>query len=363
MSVGVIGGTAVPHAPQFFTLPPTEDAEQVARIESLMGQIGEGLRALEPDVVVVVANDHLDNFMLHCAPSFTMHCGADVRGGFAGRDFHWPVASDLAMGLVRHLQDEGFDPAFTMTATIGYEFGIPLTFCGFDPQTKLLPIYVNTYVAPQPRAERCFAFGQALDRGLRAQGVRAVMIASGGLSHFPGTKRYSEPDVETDRWLVDRVAAGNLKAVVTMDDQTMDRTGNVELRSWQILAGALGDGKPDHTLFDPSWHHNYAVFGWTSGRADRSAPLHYPQTLPGRVELSRALYTLRMESPARRAFMADPAAFASRFDLDEDERSALVRLEEEPLNALGIHPLLTFLARLQVDLEGKAVDAEPQPQP
>ena len=360
MGVGIVGGAAVPHAPQFFTLPPTEDAEQVARIEALMGEIGDGLRKLRPDVVAIVANDHLDNFMLHCAPSFTIHCGAEVRGGFAGRDFRWPVASDVALELVRSLQDEGFDPAFSLTASIGYEFGIPLSFHGFGPDTKLLPIYVNTYVAPQPRAERCFAFGRAVHRGLSAQGLRAVMIASGGLSHYPGTDRYAEPDMETDRWLVERVAAGNLKAVVSMDDATMDRTGNVELRSWQILAGALGDREPDTTLFDPSWHHNYAVFGWTKEPVEGAeAFLHYPPILAARVELSRALYALRMHADARRRFLEDPTGFASDHDLGDAERVALVALEEEPLRELGVHPLLTFLARLQVDLERKALRAEP----
>lgn len=359
MSVGIVGGAAVPHAPQFFTLPPTEDAGQVARIEKLMGEIGEGLRDLQPDVVVIVANDHLDNFMLHCAPSFTIHCGAEVHGGFAGRDFRWPVDSDVALTLVRSLQDDGFDPAFSQTASIGYEFGIPLTFHGFGPGTKLLPVYVNTYVAPQPRAERCFAFGQAIHRGLAAQGVRAVMIASGGLSHYPGTDRYAEPDMETDRWIVERVAAGNLKAVVSMDDATMDRTGNVELRSWQILAGALGDRQPDATLFDPSWHHNYAVFGWMKESAEGATGfLHYPPILAGRVELSRALYALRMRSDARRRFLKDPSGFAADHQLEEEERDALVALEEEPLRELGVHPLLTFLARLQVDLERRALGGE-----
>lgn len=348
--VGIVGGAAVPHAPQFFTLPPTEDHDQVARIEAEMGRIGDRLRALEPDVVVIVANDHLENYVLHCVPSFTVHCGVEATGSFAGHDFRWPVASATAGALVEGLQARSFDPAFTLTATIGYEFGIPLTFLGFDTSTPLLPVYVNTYVAPQPHPDRCYAFGRALDGVLAQLGLRAVIIASGGLSHYPGTERYSAPDVGFDEALFARLEAGNLRALVAYDANGLDETGNVEVRSWQILAGALGERTPDRTLLEPSWHHTYGVLGWTTGVPDERPPLHYPPLPPERVELLRALYGLRMEGDARQRFLADPDAYADGFALEPDERKALVGLDEAALRDLRVHPLLGFLARLQVDL-------------
>lgn len=348
--LGVVGGAAVPHAPQFFTLPDTEDHDQVARIEAEMGRIGQALRDLAPDVVVIVANDHLENYVLHCVPSFTLHCGLEATGSFAGREFRWPVASDTAVAVVRRLQDRAFDPAFTLTATIGYEFGIPLTFLGFDGSTPLLPVYVNTYVAPQPRPERCYDFGRALHGALAEQGLRAVMIASGGLSHYPGTERYSDPDVAFDEALFARLTAGNLRALVGYDDHGLDETGNVEVRSWQILAGALGEQTPDRTLLEPSWHHTYGVLAWTKDAAEERPPLHYPPFPPERIGLLKALYALRMEEGARRRFLTDPAGFADGFDLAAEERAALVDLDEAALRELGVHPLLGFLARLQVGL-------------
>ena len=163
-----------------------------------MARLGADLLALEPDVVVIASNDHLENFFLHCVPSFTVHCGASVAGSFAGRDFEFPVASAIALDVVSRLQAEGFDPAFSHTAAIGYEFGIPLTFCEVGTSIPIVPIYVNAYVAPQPSSERCYSLGRALHRALAAAGVRAVMMASGGLSHYPGTDRYSHPDLTTD---------------------------------------------------------------------------------------------------------------------------------------------------------------------
>ena len=67
-----------------------------------------------------------------------------------------------------------------------------------------------------------------------------------------------------------------------------------------------------------------------------------------------ALYRLRMEAPVRRRFLDDPAAFVEEFGLDADERAALEALDESQLQKLGVHPLLAFLARLQVDIERRA---------
>jgi 2,3-dihydroxyphenylpropionate 1,2-dioxygenase len=71
-----------------------------------------------------------------------------------------------------------------------------------------LPIYVNAYLPPQPSMERCYAFGQALARIVSAMGVTTVVLASGGMSHYPGTERYAAPDIAWDRKAPARVAAG-----------------------------------------------------------------------------------------------------------------------------------------------------------
>ena len=350
-AAGIIRGAAVPHAPQFFTLPDTEDHDQVERMRVAMERVGAALLEAEPDVVVIATNDHLENFFLHCVGSFTVHCGQEVKGSFGGRDFGWPVASDVSLDLVRRLQAEGFDPGFTHTAAIGYEFGIPLTFCGIPLDTPLVPIYVNAYVPPQPSSERCYLFGRALQRAVEAGGLRAVMLASGGLSHYPGTDRYSTPDIAADEVLLERMRAGNLRALLAYDDDALDYTGNAEVRSWQILAGALGERVPDDFHRETSWHHDYAMLGWTSEVAAARPELHYPPVRADRIALSSALFRLRLDKDARLQFIDDPEGYADQFDLDVEEREALITLDEAAFQKLGVHALLGFLARLQVDVQ------------
>ena len=236
-----------------------------------------------------------------------------------------------------------------MDAGLGTAFTIPLEFCGYPREQQFLPIFVNAYVPPQPTPERCFAFGQALAHAIEREGRRAVVLASGGLSHYPGTPQYPHPDIDTDRVIFERLAAGNLRYLLSFDSAALDRTGNVECRSLQILAGMIGDRKPDSALFEPSWHHIYAILGWTELAPVKAEPLYYPATESGRSELARAIFAIVEDAAARAAFNSDRDGYAARFDLDVEERAAFVALDRDALrDRLGINPMLLYQLEARV---------------
>ncbi|HEV2550878.1 MAG TPA: hypothetical protein VGU20_26435 [Stellaceae bacterium] len=345
MSSTIIGGAMLPHAPQFFTMPETEDRATVERVRAVAADIGARLRALNPDLWILFSNDHAEQFFHHAAPPFTIHVGGEASGEFAGRKFHWKIPSEISFALVRDLYRQGFDPAFTSTAKFDYAMGIPLTHLGHsDP---VLPIYVNAYLPPQPTIERCYAFGQAVARTVTNLGLRTVVLASGGMSHFPGTDRYSNPALAWDKEVLAKLATGNLKSLIGYSEAELDDTGNIELRCWACASGALGERKPDVVQMDPSWHHNYASLGWFGGEEVARAP-HYPAIKQELVELMSALHALAHGEVARRDYLADPAAFADRYRLDVAQRAALIALDVPTIVSMGSHPLLSFLANMQV---------------
>ena len=341
----VIGGAMLPHAPQFFTMPETEDRKTVERVREIAADIGARLRALKPDLWVLFSNDHAEQFFHNVAPPFTVHVGGEANGEFAGRKFHWKIPSEISFELVRDLYRQGFDPAFTSTAKFDYAMGIPLTH--LDHTEPVLPIYVNAYLPPQPTVERCYAFGQALARAVAGMGLRTVVLASGGMSHFPGTDRYSKPELAWDNRLLAKLAVGNLRSLAGYSEAELDETGNIELRCWACAAGALGERKPDIVSMDPSWHHNYATLAWFGGEEAGQAP-HYPSIKPELVELTAALHALAHGEGARAAYIADPAAYADRYKLEPEQRAALVALDVPAIVGMGTHPLVPFLANMQV---------------
>jgi 2,3-dihydroxyphenylpropionate 1,2-dioxygenase len=341
----VIGGAMLPHAPQFFTMPETEDKDNVARVRAVAADIGAKLKALKPDLWIIFSNDHAEQFFHNVCPAFTVHVGGEASGEFAGRKFHWKIPSAIGFEIVRALNRQGFDPAFTSTAKIDYAIGIPLTHIGLtDP---VLPIYVNAYLPPQPTMERCYAFGQAVARTVTQLGLKTVILSSGGMSHFPGTDRYSNPELDWDKRVLEKLAAGNLKSLIGYDEAELDDTGNIELRCWACAAGALGERKPDVVSLDPSWHHNYASLGWTGGEASDHAA-HYPSIKPELVELTAALHALAHDAEQRAQFVANAPAYADRFALPAEQRAALIALDMPAIVKMGAHPLVPFLAQLQL---------------
>ena len=105
----------------------------------------------------------------------------------------------------------------------------------------------------------------------------------------------------------------------------------------------IGDRPPQAALFEPSWHHIYAVLGWTDLAPLAEAPPHYPATAPERAPLAGAIFPLVSDPAARAAFRDDPGGYAARLGLAEDERAALAALDRETLrDRFAINPMLLY---------------------
>ena len=99
---------------------------------------------------------------------------------------------------------------------------------------------------------------------------------------------------------------------------------------------------------DPSWHHNYASLAWIGGNSEQNQAAHYPSIKPELVELTTALHGLAHDAGMRTQYMADAAAFADKFQLPPDQREALIKLDMPSIVKMGAHPLVPFLAQLQM---------------
>jgi 2,3-dihydroxyphenylpropionate 1,2-dioxygenase len=112
----------------------------------------------------------------------------------------------------------------------------------------------------------------------------------------------------------------------------------------------LGQRVPDAIEFNPSWHHNYCSLGFWQPVRPSTAP-HYPSTQPELVALVRALHALAHDSSARDAYRLDAAGFAAASELPVEHARLLQAGDFKAMVALGVHPLVPFLARLQLERE------------
>jgi 2,3-dihydroxyphenylpropionate 1,2-dioxygenase len=352
---GIVAAAAVPHAPQLLSRPDTEDLAQVDRVHAQLAAVGKVFREKQADCVIVISNDHADHFVTHSVPAFCVHAGLSAEGMHKHRGA-WAVDSEVGYALVPEMGSLGFDLAFTLGAQLPTAFTIPYEAMGFSRETPMSALFVNAYQPPQPAPTRCHAFGQALERALCKLGKRAILIASGGLSHYPGTRHYPNPDIPFDRKLFDRLAQGDLQHLLGFSDRELDRSGNIELRSTLILAGAMGDREPFAAHFEPSWHHTYATLAWDLEGDNALVDGYefiYPALPARRIGLVQALYRLRTVPEEARRFASDPQAWAAaQPKLDPDERAALAAEDFERIrDDFHIHGLLTDGAHRQLSIQ------------
>ena len=96
--------------------------------------------------------------------------------------------------------------------------------------------------------------------------------------------------------------------------------------------------------------------GRRSGAALRtgSAPARRPNPatvtfLNGRNSDISKWWTHAHDGASRATFLADAASYAERFRLTAEQREALIALDTRAIVAMGAHPLVPFLANMQVD--------------
>ena len=258
----LVGAFACAHTPQLLARPETEDRDLVLRVHAAFGRVRARLAALRLDAIAVVAGDHVEAFFLDRVPALAVYVGAEAAGTFGHYRYRFPIHEPLARAVLEQGIERGFDLLYTQDAPLDYAFFVPLHFTMPEPPVPLVPLHVNVYLPPQPTPRRCYEWGRALGEILRACPERIALMASGGLSHFPGTDRYASPDFEFDRALLASLAEGRGADTARLTGEELDKAGNVELRTWITLLGAVGEAKADVYCYEPSWHHGNAVVEW-----------------------------------------------------------------------------------------------------
>src|SRR4030095_16780331 len=200
----IVAVAALPHTPQLLVRPETEDRDLVLRVHAAYGGIKQSLAAARPDVICIIGGDHVEGFFLTSVPALAVYVGATVSGKFDRYRYTFDVHEPLARAVLEQGIERGFDLTYSQDLALDYAFYVPLHFAMPEPRVPIVPLYVNVYLPPQPTP----AWGQALRAILGARPERVALLASGGLSHFPGSDRYGSPDYDWDRQMLDRLVAG-----------------------------------------------------------------------------------------------------------------------------------------------------------
>lgn len=212
--------------------------------------VREWLKDLQPDVVVMVYNDHGADFFFDKYPTFAVGC-ADRYGiadeGFGTRPLP-EIPGDLAFSqhLCRSLVYDEFDITVCQQMRVEHGFLVPMHLC-FDPTdtwpVKAVPIAVNVLQHPLPTARRCHRLGQAIRRAVESdeRDLRVAIVGTGGMSHQLTGRNFGDMHRDNDLDFLDRIER-DPESLTDLTHQTlMERFGveGIELIMWLVMRGAL----------------------------------------------------------------------------------------------------------------------------
>jgi AmmeMemoRadiSam system protein B len=364
----IVAAFGTVHAPQLFVRPPSEDLAQLDADIAAMRLLGKDLDETKPDVVVVMGNDHMETFFLSSVPTFAIMSGERARAEFARKTYDLPVHQGLAEDLLDKLVNADFDMAYSQDAVLGHAFAAVYEWVIEGRKIPVVPIFVNAYLPPLPTARRCEQLGKAIAKVIAARPERVAVIASGGMSHFPGTWKYPQPDFEFDYWAIAQMEKGNHEALLNLTSEQLDVVGNTEMLSWMIMFGMIGDQPGELITYQPTWHHGHAVMrflpdkrtGKLSEEGTKGPATYkfkgsegyefYKHPSPSAYKLNKILYDLRFKPSLRVRLINDIPSVAAEYGLPVEESKVLETLQDEdiekfrngtvhPLVKAGAHPL------------------------
>ena len=370
----IVAAVGTCHTPYMFTRPPDENPQQLDQAGAAMQELGKVLDETKPDVILFLGADHVETFSVSCVPTFAIVAGSHAVARFAGRERVMPIHREMAEDILNKLViDHDFDISYSEDAELGHAFAIPFEYVIGQRAIPVIPFFTNVYVPPLPTPRRCAALGKALAQIIKGRKERVAIIASGGMSHFPGTTKYLHPEFDFDRWLVSQFEAGNTDALLDMTGTQLDEVGNTEMLSWAILFGAIGAQKGELIDYIPTWHHGLCMMRFLPGaRAqERSRPrwrrrsagfefkdqgnLFYKHPPAEAYGLNKLLFESRHSAELRRRIIDDLDSVAREYQLQGKQRTAaeemvnvgkggLVSEHVGPLAEAGAHPLQALMA-------------------
>jgi protocatechuate 4,5-dioxygenase alpha subunit len=211
----------------------------------------EWIAEVDPDVCIVVYNDHANAFSLEVIPTFALGLADEfppADEGYGPRPV--PVVQghpELAWHLAESLILDEFDLTLVNEMPVDHGLTVPLSVMFGQPEAwpcAVIPLCVNVVQYPPPTGHRCYRLGQALRRALESyEGAeRVVVFGTGGMSHQLQAERAGFINVDFDTAFLDHLVDDPeaVAAIPHLDYLRDAGSEGIELVMWLVMRGALG---------------------------------------------------------------------------------------------------------------------------
>ena len=368
----IVAAFAAAHAPQLITRPPDEKPEQLDASIAAMAELGKILDETKPDVILFFGSDHLESFSLTCYPTFAIVAGCRASAKFGGKEFNHPIHREMAEDILNKLVERGFDMAYSEDAELGHTFATPLQYIIQQRNIPIIPMFTNVYLPPLPTPKRCAELGAAIADIIKGRPEKVAILASGGMSHYPGTWKYPTPEFNFDYWMISELEAGRTESLLNMTSSQLDEAGNTEMLIWINMLGAIGNLPGELVQYTPTWHHGHGFMRFLPKRARKNPPMDVKEQYGGfkfknagfefyvhppasSYALNRLLFDVRHDGALRNRVIDNLDDVAAQYNLDATGKKGAQALIDvgnativsdyaAPLVAAGAHPLQALMS-------------------
>ena len=214
----------------------TKIRQQLDPAGAAMQELGKVLDETKPDVIIFLGSDHVETFSVTCVPTFAIIAGSrahrQVRGprvqpAGSSRDGRGPAQQAGGRAQFRHRVLGGRRARTCVCRAVRIRHRQARHSGDSVLHERLRSAAADAEAVRRARARRSREI-------IKGRKERVAIIASGGMSHFPGTRKYLHPEFDFDRWLVAQFEAGNTDALLNM-------TGTAARRGRQHRNAQLGD--------------------------------------------------------------------------------------------------------------------------
>ena len=210
----------------------------------------------QPDVIILVFNDHATAFSLDMIPTFAIGTAAQYQPADEG----WgprpvPVVQGhpaLAAHIAQSVIQQDFDLTIVNKMDVDHGLTVPLSLmCGQPPADHfawpcpVIPFAVNVVQYPVPSGQRCFNLGQAIRRAVESfdEDLNVHIWGTGGMSHQLQGPRAGLINRTFDNAFLDKLIADPAAAAAIPHIDYVREAGSegIELVMWLIARGAMKD--------------------------------------------------------------------------------------------------------------------------
>ena len=207
---------------------------------------------LNPDVIILVYNDHASAFSLEMIPTFAIGCAES----FAPADEGWgarpvPIVQghpELAWHIAQSTILDEFDMTIVNKMDVDHGLTVPLSLMYGQPAAwpcPVIPLAVNVVQYPPPTGHRCYMLGKAIRRAVESfdKPLRVAIFGTGGMSHQLQGPRAGLINSTFDKAYLEMFSKDPEAIVRIPHIEYVREAGSeaIELVMWLIMRGAMDE--------------------------------------------------------------------------------------------------------------------------